>query len=140
MMRTKVIGAGRLLLPNKDVALSNGWEHGLPIEEKLHIDLSTIGSPGSIAEVGRFCIEESFRGTTALVELCLAMCLESARHGVTYWVSAANMGCDHEEDARIVHGLLRRRGLFRDDIPVRRKVEEGPTGPSRCAFYADESE
>jgi L-ornithine Nalpha-acyltransferase len=139
-MRTKVIGAGRLLLPNPRVALLNGWEHGLPIEEKIHIDLSNIGPPGSIGEVGRFCIEEGFRGTTALAELCHAMCLESARRGVKYWVSAANMDCDSEEEAHIIYGLLRRRGLLRADVQVTPRVEERPPRPPRFAFYADEAE
>ena len=139
-MKTRVIGAGRLLLPSRDIARSNGWQHGLPMEEKLHLDLSTIGPPGSIGEVGRFCIEEGFRGTTALAELCLAMCLESSRHGVRYWISAANMDCDGEEEALIIYNLIRRRGLFRDDIRVISRVKEGPTRPPRFFFYVDERE
>ena len=139
-MSMRVIGAGRLLLPNQGVALSNGWEHGLPIEEKIHVDLSNVGPAGSIGEVGRFCIEEGFRGTTALVELCHAMCLESARHGVKHWISAANMDCDSEEEAHIIYGLLRRRGLLREDIRVTPRVEEMPLRAPRFVFYADEAD
>jgi hypothetical protein len=139
-MKTRVIGAGRLLLPNQDIARSNGWRYGIPIEEKLHLDLSGVGAPGSIGEVGRFCVDEGFRGTMALVELCLAMCLESSKHGLKYWVSAANMSCDSEEEARIIYNLIQRRGLFRDDIRATPKVEAAPTSPPRFLFYADEHE
>jgi hypothetical protein len=139
-MKRRVIGAGRLVLPNRDVARSNGWRHGLPIEHKLDLDLSSVGPPGSIAEVGRFCIDEEYRGTRAFVELCLAMCLESSRHGVKHWISAANMDCDDAEEARIVHSLIQRRGLFRDDIHAAPKTVVGPAGPSQFSFYVDEGE
>jgi hypothetical protein len=139
-MRGRVIGAGRLLLPNPEVARANGWQHGLPIEGRLHIDLSSVNPLGLVGEVGRFCIEEPWRGGTALVELSVAMCVESLQRGVTHWLSAANMECDSEGDARIIYRLLERRGLVQRDIRVTPKGDERPRAPPRFFFYTTEEE
>ncbi|XXT18201.1 hypothetical protein WME94_49020 [Sorangium sp. So ce429] len=138
-MKATIIGAGRLVLPSPGVAKARGWEHGLPLEAKVRIDLSALGPPGTIAEVGRLCVLERWRAkTAALPELCVAMCLESRRHGVTHWISAANLECDSEDEATLVHEVIRRRGLMRSDIPVRLRTADRPRAPARFRFYTDE--
>ncbi|WP_437982327.1 GNAT family N-acetyltransferase [Sorangium sp. So ce117] len=138
-MKAICIGAGRLVLPNPGVVRASGWEHGLPLEAKVRIDLSALGPPGTIAEVGRLCVLERWRArTAALPELCIAMCSESRRHGVTHWISAANLECDAEDEARLIHEVITRRGLMRSDIPVHRRAADGPSSPPRFHFYTDE--
>ncbi|MGK3984887.1 hypothetical protein WME99_17705 [Sorangium sp. So ce136] len=138
-MKPTCIGAGRLVLPNPGVAKAHGWEHGLPLEAKIRMDLSALGPPGTIAEVGRLCVLERWRTrTAALPELCAAMCLESRRHGITHWISAANLECDSADEALLIHEVIRRRGLMRSDIPVGLKATDGPRSPPRFRFYTDE--
>ncbi|WP_437723069.1 GNAT family N-acetyltransferase [Sorangium sp. So ce861] len=138
-MKATIIGAGRLVLPNPCVARARGWEHGLPLEAKVRIDLSALGPPGTIAEVGRLCVLERWRAkTSALPELCVAMCQESRRHGVTHWISAANLECDSVDEARLLHEVIQRRGLMRSDIPVSLRATDTPRSPPRFRFYTDE--
>jgi putative hemolysin len=136
--RAQVIGAGRLVLPAREVARANGWAHGLPLEAKVDLDLSMVGPPGSIAEVGRLCIQERWRaGTVALPELCIAMCMESLRHGVEHWISVANLHCDSEDEARLIHESIKRRGLLRTDIPARSRARIRPATPPRFRVYTE---
>jgi hypothetical protein len=65
---------------------------------------------------------------------------ESLRNGVTYWLSAANMDCDSEEEAHVIHALLDRRGLVRRDIGVTVRARERPPSPPRFLFFKGEEE
>lgn len=139
-MKPRIVATGRLILPNTDLARTHGWQHGLPLEEKIHIDMSRTAAPDAVGEVGRLCVEKGWRSTPALLELCYALCVESLAHGVKYWISAANMECDSVDEALILYRALDREGLVRRDIDAIVRVRREREGLSRFTFFKSDEE
>ncbi len=133
------VGAARLLVPNEEVARHNGWQLGLPIEERL--SLGDLVADGPLAEGGRFCVVPAFWGTPASFVLMQGLFHECRLRGVRLIVACANAETDSEEDARLqVRALAARRLVSeRHRMPpvTPQRVGHPPVSPRR-PFYTRE--
>lgn len=139
-MSPPVVAAGRLVFPNLAIARASGTTNGLPLEQKIQIDLSALAPPGAVAEVGRLCVAKSWRSSAALLDLCMVMCEASLTRGVLVWISAANMECDDPDEARDLHLVFDRMGLVDHAVRVTLKGSERPAARSRFSFFRDGEE
>jgi putative hemolysin len=99
------VGTVRLLTPRPDPELRLG------LELESTFALAATG-PGIVpAEVTRYCVTRSHRGTRVAAMLHALLRAESGRRGITHWFAAANMQTDSPEDAALVYELVRRRRL-----------------------------
>jgi hypothetical protein len=130
----QAVGAVRLLLPNREVALANGTSFGLPIE--AHYDLSVLARVAfRPAETTRFCVLSAYRGSPVASALHAATVKLSSRFGVTHWIAGANMETDALDDALIIQRALVLQGFVRDDLRLeRRSALVAPLFPRR-PFY-----
>lgn len=130
----KAVGAVRLLLPNREIALANGTLFGLSIES--HYDLAALAKAGlRPAETTRFCVLSAYRGSPVASLLHAAALRLSSRFGVTHWIAGANMETDALDDALIIQRALVLQGFVRDDLVLeRRNALVAPLFPRR-PFY-----
>lgn len=138
--REEVGGGSRVIQPNLKMAKATGGLYGLPLEKKVHIDLSAIALPQEVGQVGCVCIGRRWRRTPALPALIYTMGQRSLERGVRYWISSANMGCDSEESASILHNALAGKVPMRSDIPMTVKGHDAPGWPPRFPFFRSDEE
>jgi predicted GNAT family N-acyltransferase len=117
-----VIGAGRLILPDRELAAANGWQYGLPLERKFSFAPPPYILPEEICEMGRMCVLRAWRShrhrQRVLAELLIEMCHESLRRGIHYWLAVATGSTDLPTEAVRVMRTLEARGLTRADVSL----------------------
>lgn len=128
------VGTVRLLMARP--ALEAAPRLGLSLESTF---LLAATLPGLVpAEVTRYCVTRSHRGTRVAAMLYALLRAESARRGITHWFAAANMQTDSPEDAALVYELVRRRQLIDDAFAATPRAPSPTRLPHRLRCYTNE--
>jgi hypothetical protein len=90
------------------------------------------------AEVTRYCVARSHRGTRVAAMLYARLRAESARREITHWFAAANMQTDWPEDAALAYELVRRRRLVDADFVATPRRPAPARLPGRLRCYTNE--
>ena len=110
-------GTVRLIFPNKEVAVLNGTNFGLPMEE-----LYNIGSYAEIntriTEISRSSVKASFQGTKTIFYLWDALSDYAISEGITDLVTNVNPETDSLCDAYALYDHLIQKNLLHKDISV----------------------
>ncbi len=128
------VGTMRLLLPNPEVAATNGSSFGLSIESQF--DLGPLATAGlRLAETSRYCVISTHRSSTAVAELHAAAVHLSRILGVGHWIATANTGTDALDDALLIKDIAERFGFVRDDVSITPRVPPVALASPRRPFY-----
>ncbi|MDI3283785.1 GNAT family N-acetyltransferase [Polyangium sp. 15x6] len=128
------VGTLRLLLPNPEVAATNGTSFGLSVESQF--DLAPLAAAGlRLAETSRYCVLATHRHSMAVAELHAAAVHLSRVLGVGHWIATANTETDGIEDARLIQQVARERGFVRNDLSLAPRLPSpAPASPKRPFF------
>ncbi|MDI1446639.1 GNAT family N-acetyltransferase [Polyangium sp. 6x1] len=130
------VGTLRLLLPNPEIAATNGTSFGLSVES--HFDLAPLATAGlRLAETSRYCVLATHRRSMATAELHAAAVHLSRLLGVGHWIATANTETDGIEDAHLIQHVARERGFVRNDLSLAPRLPPPAPAPPKRPFYDD---
>ncbi|TKD02254.1 GNAT family N-acetyltransferase [Polyangium fumosum] len=130
------VGTLRLLLPNPEIATTNGTSFGLSVESQF--DLAPLAAAGlRLAETSRYCVLATHRHSMAVAELHAAAVHLSRLLGIGHWIATANTETDGIEDARLIEHVARERGFVRNDLSLAPRFPPPAPTPPKRPFYDD---